>query len=272
MRTATSAAAGPGWRLPGARLLLALAGAVLLADGLWLMALRQFNLGVALPAVCGAVLLVLALRWEQAARWRRAHRGRMLAWRMAWCAVGLWMLSVAWFWVWLRDYGVPPAEVPPVQAIVVLGAGTLDGQPRPTLAARLDTAAELARRQPQALVAVCGGIDLGETESEAAIMARYLHERHGIAPGRIVQERESTSTELNIALSRPLLQARGVAAVAPTAIVTSDFHLMRATRIARRQGLAGVVPVGAPTPITTRYNAWLREYFAMLSSWALREI
>ncbi|WP_237711520.1 ElyC/SanA/YdcF family protein [Paracidovorax oryzae] len=126
--------------------------------------------------------------------------------------------------------------------------------------------------QPQALVAVCGGIDLGETESEAAIMARYLRERHGIAPGRIVQERESTSTELNIALSRPLLQARGVASAAPTAIVTSDFHLMRATRIARRQGLTGVVPVGAPTPITTRYNAWLREYFAMLSSWALREI
>ncbi|AVS74667.1 hypothetical protein C8240_12210, partial [Paracidovorax cattleyae] len=59
MKTATSAAAGPGWRLPGARLPLALAGLVLLADGVWLMAMRQFNLGVALPAVCGAALLAL---------------------------------------------------------------------------------------------------------------------------------------------------------------------------------------------------------------------
>ena len=85
-------------------------------------------------------------------------------------------------------------------------------------------------------------------------------------------EKLSTSTELNLKLSRPLLAERGVAADAPMAMVSSDFHLMRALRIAQQQGLTGMVPVAAPTPLATRYNAWLREYFAMLSSWALGEV
>ncbi len=257
---------------PVRRGLLGAAGAVLFADGLYLMVLRQFNLGVLLPAVLGAALLAIALRWPRLERWRRRHPGRQRLWRLGWWALALWLGSLLWFWSRLDGFGVPVAQVPPVQAIVVLGAGTLDGQPRPALAARLDTAAELAAQQPAALVAVCGGIDLGATESEAAIMARYLEERHGIAPARLVLEDKSTSTERNLAWSRPLLEARGVPASAPVALVTSDFHLIRASRIAHRLGWADVVPVSVPTPITSRYNAWLREYFATLSSWALREV
>lgn len=166
--------------------------------------------------------------------------------------------------------------VPAVQAIVVLGSGTLNGEPRPPLAERLDTAAELAKLQLAALIAVCGGVDWGEQESEAEVMAHYLQQRHGIAPGRLVLKKlstsTSTSTELNLKLSRPLLAERGLAADASTAMVSSDFHLMRAMAIARRQDLAQVYPVAAPTPPTTRFNAWLREYFAMASSWALGEV
>ncbi|RYF28702.1 MAG: YdcF family protein [Comamonadaceae bacterium] len=245
---------------------------VLLIDALALMAMRHFHLGVVLPAVLGAGFVALALRWTRVARWRQATGRRTLLWRLSWLALALWIATVLWFCMRVQGFGVAPADAPAVQAIVVLGSGTRDGEPRPTLAARLDIAAELARLQPAALIAVCGGIDLGEQESEAEIMARYLQRRHGVAPGRLVLEKESTSTELNLSLSRPLLQARGVAADAPTALVTSDFHLMRAERIARRLGLAGVVPVGAPTPLATRYNAWLREYFAMVSSWVLGEV
>ena len=155
--------------------------------------------------------------------------------------------------------------------LVVLGAGIQNGQPRPALAARLDTAAALARLQPEALIAVCGGQVWGTTDPEAEVMARYQQERHGIAPDRLVLEKDSTSTELNLALSRPLLEARGVAATVPLALVTSDFHLPRALRIAQRQGFTHMVPVAAPTPLATRYNAWLREYFATPSSWVLNE-
>lgn len=253
------------------RALLALAGAVLLADGTVLMALGHFDLGTMLPAAVGGVFLALAIWWQSLARWRYRDRRRQLLWRAAWWGFAAWSVSLAVFWALLGGAGVPPAQVPPVPAIVVLGGGIQNGQPRPALAARLDTAATLARLQPGALIAVCGGQVWGEADTEAEVMARYLREHHGIALERLVLEKKSTSTDLNLALVRPLLQARGVLATAPLALITSDFHLRRALRIARRHGFTAMVPVGSPTPLATRYNAWLREYFATLSSWALRE-
>lgn len=269
MKAAQPAAAGPG--TAAARTALAAVGALLLGDGVVMMALGHFNLGTLLPAVLGAPLMAVAAGWGPLARWRLGHPRRQRWWRMAWGALAVWVLSVAVFWAGLQGAGVAPAQVPSVEAIVVLGAGIRNGSPRPALAARLDTAAALARLQPAALIAVCGGQPWGESDSEAAVMARYLQERHGIAPERLVLEQVSTSTEENLSLGRPLLQARGVRATAPMALVTSDFHLPRAQRIARRVGFTATVPVAAPTPLTTRYNAWLREYFATLSSWVLRE-
>jgi uncharacterized SAM-binding protein YcdF (DUF218 family) len=254
------------------RTLLALVGGVLFLDGAVLMVLGHFNLGTMLPVALGALFLAIAVWWAPLTRWRHHDWRRQQWWRVGWWGLAAWMLSVGVFWVFfLRGAGVSPPEAPPVQAIVVLGAGIQNGQPRPALAARLDTAAALARLQPEALIAVCGGQVWGTTDTEAEVMARYLQERHGIAPERLVLEKDSTSTELNLALSRPLLEARGVAATVPLALVTSDFHLPRALRIAQRHGFTHMVPVAAPTPLATRYNAWLREYFATLSSWVLNE-
>lgn len=255
-----------------ARCVLAAAGAVLLLDALVLMAKGHFNLGVIVPAVLGTAGLLIACKWAALQRWRHASPGHARLWAAGWALFALWLVSLLFFWSRLLGMGLAPAQVPPVQAIVVLGSATLDGEPRPPLAARLDTAAALARLQPQALIAVCGGVDWGEKESEAEIMARYLQQRHGIEAGRLVLEKHSTSTELNLLLSRPLLAERGVGADAPMAIVSSDFHLMRVMAMARRQGLGDAHPVAAPTPPTMRFNAWLREYFAMASSWVLGEV
>jgi len=259
-----------GW--PVARVLPALVGGVLLADGLVLMALMHFNVGVLVPAALGAVLLAVSRLWWPLARWRCGGAGRQRLWRLGWWGLFAWTLSLLLFWQYMLGVGRAPQEVPAVQAIVVLGSGTLNGKPRPVLAARLDTAAELARLQPGVPIVVSGGVDWGETDSEATAMARYLEQRHGVPAERLLLEHESTSTDLNLQLSRPLLAARGIDVTAPLAMVSSDFHLLRSMGIAQRQGWSGVVPVAAPTPLATRYNAWLREYFAMLSSRLLREV
>lgn len=254
------------------RALLAAVGLLLLVDALVLMCLGHFNVGVVLPAGLGAAALGLSWKWRAVQHWRAARPLHARLWSLAWAGLVLWLISLFWFWSRLSGLGLEPQQVPPVQSIVVLGSGTLDGHPRPVLAARLDQAAQLAKLQPQALVAVCGGVDWGEKESEAEVMARYLQQRHGIAAQRLVLEKLSTSTELNLKLSRPLLAERGVTADAPMAMVSSDFHLMRAMDIAKRQDLPQVYPVAAPTPLATRFNAWLREYFAMASSWLLGEV
>ena len=247
-------------------------GVVLLGDALVLMARGMFNLGVTLPAALG--LLFIGSSWQRAAIARRLHANAWLRriWWLGWAALALWLVSLLVFWAHLLSAASGPAPDQPLKAIVVLGSATRDGQPSLTLAQRLDRAAVLAASQPQALVLTSGGVDFGETESEGAIMARYLQQRHGLAARRLLKEERSTSTVLNLAWSLPLLRERGVdPQQAPIAIVTSDFHTLRAGWIAERAGYARAFTVGAPTPLTIRFNAWLREYFAVMSGWMLGE-
>ena len=253
------------------RHLIAATAAALLALGIAPMGAGHLHLGVVVPVLLGIGGLLLAWQWRRVAVWRCAKPWHQWLWRLCWLGLALWVLSVGWLWGKIADAGLAVAEVPPVAAIVVLGSGTQNGQPRPALAMRLDTAAALAALQPQAVVAVSGGVDFGEEESEGIIMARYLAAHYGLPIKRQVVEEVSTSTELNLSLTKPLLQARGIDLEQPIAIVSSDFHLWRALQIARRQGYAQPIGVAAPTPQIIRFNAWLREYFAVVSSWVLGE-
>ena len=253
------------------RVLIALVALVLLALGVAPLVAGHLHLGVLVPVVLGIGGLVLAWRWAAVQRWRRAKTWRSWLWRLGWAGLSVWVLSVAWLWSVIDKAGVQPAAVPAVAAMVVLGSGTQDGQPRPALAMRLDAGAQLAALQPLAVVAVSGGVDFGEQESEGIIMARYLAAAHGLRQDALVVEEVSTSTELNLALTKPLLLARGVDLSQPVAVVSSDVHLWRALQIARRQGYAQPIGVAAPTPAIIRFNVWLREYFAVASSWSLQE-
>lgn len=264
----------PRKRWPLLRLACLLAGAVLLADGLVLMSMGLFSMGVTVPGVLGLALCMLVLGWHRVQAWRgRAPWGRHL-WRAGWLLLLAWVASVGLFWNALagqvRAFDAAAGDVP-LKAIIVLGSGTPNGQPSPALRARLDRARELATAHPTAWVVVSGGVDFGETASEGRIMGDYLRAQ-GMPAERILQEERSTSTELNLRYSLPLLQAKGLGLDTPVAVVTSDFHTVRAQRIAHKIGYTHSVVAAAPTPLYLRYNAWLREYFATVSSWALGEV
>ena len=68
-----------------------------------------------------------------------------------------------------------------------------------------------------------------------------------------------------------MLQARGLGANPAILVVSSDFHLLRASLIAKRSGLTNLRYAGSETPLYVRYNAMLREYFAFASGWLLGE-
>ncbi|CAN7542229.1 YdcF family protein [Acidovorax sp. LjRoot66] len=264
----------PRERWPLLRLACLLAGAVLLADGLVLMSMGLFSMGVTVPGALGLALCMLTWGWHPLqARLGRAGWTRR-AWRAGWLLFLAWVASVALFWNALagqvQAFNAAAGDVP-LKAIIVLGSGTPNGQPSPALRARLDKARELAAAHPAAWVVVSGGVDFGETASEGRIMGDYLRAQ-GMAAERILQEERSTSTELNLRYSLPLLQAKGLGLTSPMAVVTSDFHTVRAQRIARKIGYTQSVVAGAPTPLYLRYNAWLREYFATASSWILGEV
>lgn len=264
----------PRKRWPLLRLASLLAGAVLLADGLVLMSMGLFSMGVTVPGALGLALCLLAWGWHPLqARLGREHWPRR-AWRAGWMLFLAWVASVGLFWNALagqvQAFNAAAGDVP-LKAIIVLGSGTPNGQPSPALRARMDKARELAAAHPEAWVVVSGGVDFGETASEGRVMGDYLRAQ-GMAAGRILQEERSTSTELNLRYSLPLLQAKGLDLTSPVAVVTSDFHTVRAQRIARKIGYTHSVVAAAPTPLYLRYNAWLREYFATASSWILGEV
>ena len=255
------------------RIASAIAGAALLIDAVALMFFGMFNVGVTVPAALGILLIVTAFKSRAISLFLNNHRNLRAFWRLGWCVLGLWALSVLVFWWHLVSVqSSTKATNEPISAIVVLGSATRDGAPSQALALRLDVAAELAKLQPNALIITSGGVDFGQTLSEGRVMANYLVGRHGIPQERVVAEEQSTSTALNLSLSKAVLEQRGVSVGdSSIAVVTSDFHTLRAGKIASKAGYAKVVTVGAPTPLSIRFNAWLREYFAVASSWLLRE-
>ncbi|GAB2447172.1 YdcF family protein [Cupriavidus yeoncheonensis] len=251
--------------------MLALVGAILLGDAVGLMSLGLFNFGIVLPGSIGIAFLLLALCWNRVARWRVADRRRQLLWRATWTGFAVWLVTVGLYFHGIRSgMGVTVPEGIPIEAIIVLGSGTPNCQASPALTARLDQGLVQARRWPAAKVVVSGGQDFGQHCTEADIMADYLIAR-GVAADRLIREGRSTSTEENLLFSRSLLEARHVDAAGPIVLVTSDFHVRRAVGIARKAGFSEVFGVGASTPLYLRFNAWLREYFASISSWVLRE-
>lgn len=255
----------------GLRLLLLLIGLILLIDGLILVLNKKLHLGTLLPLLIGAALCVVSLSASQIRAFLATRPKLSRLWRWAWLGFSVWCISLAGFFLYIQQHKDQPLPQQAIDAIIVLGSGIIQGQASPTLALRLDRAAQVARLHPNALIIVSGGVDYGETQSEAQVMSDYLVKQFDLAPHRISLEDRSTSTELNLKNSQAILEAHQLGLDSRIAVVTSDFHTLRAAAIAQKQGYQQVTTVSADTPLSTRYNAWLREYFAYLSGYLLNE-
>lgn len=122
--------------------------------------------------------------------------------------------------------------------------------------ARTDTGAH-----PDALAVVSGGQGEGEDITEAEAMADYLT-AHGIDSARIVQEDQSRTTRENLENSFAILRARGYDPADAVGIVTSEYHLCRAKRMARALGAEPVGIAAETTLPSMRINYFIREAFA----------
>ncbi|MDQ3059694.1 MAG: YdcF family protein [Pseudomonadota bacterium] len=250
---------------------LAALGGLLLAQSAYLVTVKVTHLGVILPAGLGVVLVFLGTARQHWRLWLEERALRQQAWKWVRAGFWLWLASLLGFFslLALRQQGQDLQGLRP-DVIVVLGSSTPNVQPSPTLVERLNLAYALAQQHPKAKVIVSGGVDFRQTVSEASVMGAYLESR-GLEKGRILLEERSTSTHENLVFSRRLLQADAQAPEPAMALVTSDFHTLRAGWIAEKTGWKNVTTAGAPTPLYMRYNAWLREYFALLSGLLLRE-
>lgn len=253
------------------RIFIALIGLVLFFDGAILIAFKKIHIGTVIPLVLGLFLCVYSLYYYHIERFFFYHFRLHSVWRFGWLCFWVWLISLGYFFNHLSKSNPINQKVPTAEAIIVLGSGVENGEPSVTLAKRLDRAAPVARSQPNAKLIVSGGVDFGEVDSEALVMSRYLQKNYHIPASQILLEDKSTSTELNLINSQPLLKAQNITIQQPIIIVTSDFHTPRAAAIAKKQGYSNFTMLGSTTPLSTRYNAWLREYFAYVSGWLLNE-
>ncbi|MCK1992764.1 YdcF family protein [Peribacillus muralis] len=141
--------------------------------------------------------------------------------------------------------------------LIILGARVKGSVPSLSLQYRIDKAAEYLTANKQTVTIVSGGKGPGEDISEAQAMQQALVEQ-GIEEARIILEDNSTTTYENIVFSKKLIpdpKAHGV-------IVSNDFHIYRAVKIATKEGL-NIEGVPAKTPKVSMPKSYLREYLAI---------
>ena len=151
--------------------------------------------------------------------------------------------------------------------VIVLGAKVNNTSPSLILKARLDTALAYLNRYPNAKVIVSGGQGADEGISEAECMYRYLLAA-GIAKERIIQEDRSTNTRENLEFSAQFLDTSRDFVV----IITSDFHLFRSVRIAKKMGFAQVGGEAAHSLWYLVPTNYMREFLAVVKDFLLGNI
>lgn len=143
--------------------------------------------------------------------------------------------------------------------LIVLGAGVNGTVPSLSLRERLDAAYDYLQEHPNTVCVVSGGQGSGEDITEAECMYRYLTNK-GIAPERIIQEDQATSTRENLSYSMALIGSEHASSVG---IVSSEYHLCRAGMMARELGLDPVMIPAHTTRLSLRVNYFLREIAAV---------
>ncbi|MFR0541548.1 YdcF family protein [Lactobacillus delbrueckii] len=145
--------------------------------------------------------------------------------------------------------------------VIIHGAGIKkDGTVTKLLADRCDKAIEIYRKDPTSPYLVpSGGQGSDEVCSEAEAMRKYLISQ-GIPEDKILLEDKSKTTMENVTFSKNLIEKR--LGRKYTALVTSNYHIYRAMRYAKRAQLKAV---GIGSRVAPYYypSALIREFVAV---------
>ena len=146
--------------------------------------------------------------------------------------------------------------------VIVLGAGVRGIEPSEILTDRIQMAARYLKENPEAICIATGGKGSDENISEAQCIYNYLTAL-GIDGSRIWMEDQATSTIENFRYSIALIEEKTGAVPDSVAVLSNEFHLFRASRMAEDCGLEADC-IAAPTskPLI-RISYTIREIFAL---------
>ncbi len=146
--------------------------------------------------------------------------------------------------------------------IIVLGAQMKLHGPSKILKRRLEKAYEYLTQNIKTVVIVSGGQGSNEPMSEAEGMRLYLMEK-GIEPKRIKKEDLSVNTHQNLIFSKKLY-LQGVKEIG---VVSSNFHMFRAKKIALKAGFQKVYGIPAYSEPLMLLNHTSREVCGIIKDY-----
>lgn len=160
-------------------------------------------------------------------------------------------------------FGATREEPKGDETLVVLGSYVSKSGPSVMTKCRLDAAYGYLVEHPEAKCVVSGG--QGETEPwpEAKAMKEYLVDL-GIDADRIYEEDQSENTRENLKYTMEVIRENGLKE--RIVIVSNEFHLYRAGRIADRLGIEHAY-LSASSPWAMFSSYYIRELYAILADW-----
>ncbi len=242
------------------RILLTAAGIFLIANGAIVGLSSNFNIGVIAAELWGIFFAVCGIFFDKILAVSQKGAPRVIRWIVTAGVVAA--LGLCGFLAVFGQLDTADADKG-ITHIMVLGCAVHGDNPSIPLVLRLDAALEAADMLPEADIVVSGGQGPQEDLPEAQAMKKYLIE-HGISEDRIITEEESESTDENFKYTKQILDQSGEPY--RLAVVTNDFHMYRASRIAKTNGL-DVLTYHADTMWYNAAVMYAREIMAVAYMW-----
>lgn len=219
----------------------------------------MISAGMVAPAVAGIVLIPWALyhlKYDKPVLKPKRFR---IVFTTCVC-LGMALILVLETLMLTAAYSKPEEDA---DVVIVLGCGIFpDGNLTLSLKNRLDAAYDYLIEHPDADCIVSGGQGDNEPIAEAEAMHSYLISR-GIDDARVYAEAQSTSTEENLEFSLDIIEKHNLSK--RIAIVTSDYHIFRASILAERIGL-DAYGIPSPTPWRVWLSCQVRECLAIVKT------
>ena len=129
--------------------------------------------------------------------------------------------------------------------VIVLGLALENGKPTTDLISRLETARDYLEEYSEARLILTGGNAEAQGKTEAQVMRDILTE-WGVSADRLILEDRSQNTQENFGNIAVMIPPEE-----PVVMISSDYHMDRAVRIATESGFSRVMRLPAPSGFFT---------------------
>jgi len=155
--------------------------------------------------------------------------------------------------------GMHPFVPDDLEYVIVLGAQVRGKEPSLALAQRISKALETAQSDQDLTLILSGGQGRGEEISEAQCMWNELT-KAGVDEERLILEDQSTTTRENLEFSDRLCGC----AKKRCGILSNDFHLYRALKLAGKLGYEDVYGIAGESEVLMKPHYIVREAAALI--------